>query len=130
MINVGALRLVVMLVFLSVICLNVGAIRLVQYIKSYLHRFVWSLSNQYIHGLAAHGVHYLHRPGPTLQDAGFFILPGSKLAKISPPKNVLEVLLINYPDGVIYGCGDPIFSSHTIFTLVFVLTYQRYGTGR
>jgi hypothetical protein len=30
---------------------------------------------QYIHGLAAHGVHYLHRPGPTLQDAGFFILP-------------------------------------------------------
>jgi hypothetical protein len=35
---------------------------------------------QYIHGLAAHGVHYLHRPGPTLQDAGFFILPVSILA--------------------------------------------------
>ncbi|XP_010469945.1 PREDICTED: phosphatidylinositol:ceramide inositolphosphotransferase 3-like isoform X2 [Camelina sativa] len=132
---------------------------------------------QYIHGLAAHGVHYLHRPGPTLQDAGFFILPalgqdkafvsetvfvtifgsfilasqslriitffatqlpgpnyhcreGSKLAKIPPPKNVLEVLLINFPDGVIYGCGDLIFSSHTIFTLVFVRTYQRYGTRR
>ncbi|KAH8520295.1 hypothetical protein H0E87_001673 [Populus deltoides] len=30
---------------------------------------------QYIHGLAAHGIHYLHRPGPTLQDAGFFLLP-------------------------------------------------------
>uniref|UniRef100_A0A0E0LJ54 Uncharacterized protein n=1 Tax=Oryza punctata TaxID=4537 RepID=A0A0E0LJ54_ORYPU len=30
---------------------------------------------QYIHGLAAHGVHYLHRPGPTLQDLGFMILP-------------------------------------------------------
>ncbi|EEF34524.1 conserved hypothetical protein [Ricinus communis] len=30
---------------------------------------------QYIHGLAARGVHYLHRPGPTLQDAGFFLLP-------------------------------------------------------
>ncbi|KAF2306230.1 hypothetical protein GH714_015903 [Hevea brasiliensis] len=29
----------------------------------------------YIHGLAARGVHYLHRPGPTLQDAGFFLLP-------------------------------------------------------
>ncbi|CAD5319855.1 unnamed protein product [Arabidopsis thaliana] len=159
---------------------------------------------QYIHGLAAHGVHYLHRPGPTLQDAGFFILPalgqdkaffsetvfvtifgsfilwtfhpfvshskkictvliwcrvfvylaasqslriitffatqlpgpnyhcreGSKLAKIPPPKNVLEVLLINFPDGVIYGCGDLIFSSHTIFALVFVRTYQRYGTRR
>uniref|UniRef100_A0A1J3I793 Phosphatidylinositol:ceramide inositolphosphotransferase 3 n=1 Tax=Noccaea caerulescens TaxID=107243 RepID=A0A1J3I793_NOCCA len=159
---------------------------------------------QYIHGLAAHGVHYLHRPGPTLQDAGFFILPelgkdrafvsetvfvtifgsfilwtfhpfvshskkictvliwcrvfvylaasqslriitffstqlpgpnyhcreGSKLAKIPPPKNVLEVLLMNFPYGVVYGCGDLIFSSHTIFTLVFVRTYQRYGTRR
>ncbi|KAF3454612.1 hypothetical protein FNV43_RR05060 [Rhamnella rubrinervis] len=30
---------------------------------------------QYIHGLAAHGIHYLHRPGPTLQDAGFFFFP-------------------------------------------------------
>ncbi|XWS28757.1 hypothetical protein CRYUN_Cryun25bG0098600 [Craigia yunnanensis] len=30
---------------------------------------------QYIHGLAAHGVHYLHRPGATLQDVGFFLLP-------------------------------------------------------
>lgn len=34
------------------------------------------------------------------------------------------------PRGVIYGCGDLIFSSHMIFTLVFVLTYQRYGTRR
>jgi hypothetical protein len=30
---------------------------------------------QYIHGLAAKGVHYIHRPGPTLQDLGFFLLP-------------------------------------------------------
>ncbi|WOL14931.1 phosphatidylinositol:ceramide inositolphosphotransferase isoform X2 [Canna indica] len=30
---------------------------------------------QYIHGLAARGVHYLHRPGPTLQDLGFMALP-------------------------------------------------------
>jgi hypothetical protein len=30
---------------------------------------------QYIHGLAARGVHYLHQPGPTLQDLGFMILP-------------------------------------------------------
>lgn len=30
---------------------------------------------QYIHGLAARGVHYLHRPGPTLQDLGFMLLP-------------------------------------------------------
>lgn len=30
---------------------------------------------QYIHGLAAHGVHYIHRPGPTLQDTGYHFLP-------------------------------------------------------
>jgi hypothetical protein len=183
----------------------VGALKLVHYINPICIVIVsGSFLNQYIHGLAAHGVHYLHRPGPTLQDAGFFILPalgqdkaffsetvfvtifgsfilwtfhpfvshskkictvliwcrvfvylaasqslriitffatqlpgpnyhcreGSKLAKIPPPKNVLEVLLINFPDGVIYGCGDLIFSSHTIFTLVFVRTYQRYGTRR
>ncbi|KAL5651776.1 hypothetical protein ACJX0J_037234, partial [Zea mays] len=38
----------------------------------------WVFGNaftKYIHGLAAHGVHYLHRPGPTLQDLGFMILP-------------------------------------------------------
>ncbi|GLU02281.1 hypothetical protein SLE2022_195360 [Rubroshorea leprosula] len=159
---------------------------------------------QYIHGLAAHGVHYLHRPGPTLQDAGFFLLPelgpdknymsetvftiifcsfvlwtfhpfvfqckriytvliwcrvfaylvvsqslriitfystqlpgpnyhcreGSKLARLPRPESLLQVLLINFPQGAIYGCGDLIFSSHMIFSLVFVRTYQKYGTRR
>ncbi|PKI34851.1 hypothetical protein CRG98_044755 [Punica granatum] len=159
---------------------------------------------QYIHGLAARGVHYLHRPGPTLQDVGFYLLPelgqdkayisetvftfvflsfvlwtfhpfifktkkiytvlvwcrvlaflvgsqflriitfystqlpgpnyhcreGSKLARLPHPQSVFEVLLINFPRGAIYGCGDLIFSSHMIFTLVFVLTYQKYGTKR
>ncbi|XP_059647128.1 phosphatidylinositol:ceramide inositolphosphotransferase 1-like [Cornus florida] len=159
---------------------------------------------QYIHGLAARGVHYFHRPGPTLQDVGFFLLPelgqdnayisetvftfiflsfvlwsfhpfifkskkiytvllwcrvlaflvgcqflriitfystqlpgpnyhcreGSKLARLPRPDSVLEVLLINFPRGVLYGCGDLIFSSHMIFSLVFVRTYQKYGTWR
>ncbi|GER55855.1 phosphatidylinositol:ceramideinositolphosphotransferase [Striga asiatica] len=148
---------------------------------------------QYIHGLAARGVHYFHRPGPTLQDVGFFLLPelgqdrayisetvftfvflsfvlwtfhpfilknkkiytvliwcrvlaflvacqflriitfystqlpgpnyhcreGSKLARLPPPE---------IPKGVLYGCGDLIFSSHMIFSLVFVRTYHKYGT--
>ncbi|KAG5550366.1 hypothetical protein RHGRI_015355 [Rhododendron griersonianum] len=188
-------------------------------------------SPQYIHGLAARGVHYIHRPGPTLQDVGYFLLPelgqdkayisetvfsfiflsfilvrfrillcntpvhnryffphmfcvpvqwsfhpfifkskkiytvlvwcrvlaflvacqflriitfystqlpgpnyhcreGSKLATLPRPESVLEVLLINFPRGVIYGCGDLIFSSHMIFSLVFVRTYQKYGTHR
>ncbi|XP_077238847.1 phosphatidylinositol:ceramide inositolphosphotransferase-like isoform X2 [Tasmannia lanceolata] len=159
---------------------------------------------QYIHGLAARGVHYLHRPGPILHDVGFLILPelgqerafisesvftfmfisfalwtfhpfvfqikkfhtvliwrrilaflvasqclriitfystqlpgpnyhcreGSKLATLPRPDNLLEVLLINFPSGIVYGCGDLIFSSHMIFALVFVLTYQKYGTLR
>ncbi|XP_062085087.1 phosphatidylinositol:ceramide inositolphosphotransferase 3 [Humulus lupulus] len=159
---------------------------------------------QYLHGLAAHGVHYLHRPGPTLQDTGFLLLPelgperaymsetlfsviffsfilwtfnpfffqskriytvliwcrvlaylavsqilrimtfystqlpgpnyhcreGSKLARLPPPKSAIKVLLINFPHGAIYGCGDLIFSSHMIFTLVFVHTYQKFGTKR
>lgn len=158
---------------------------------------------QYIHGLAARGVHYFHRPGPILQDVGFYLLPelgqdrayisetvfttiflsfvlwtfhpfifktkkiytvliwcrvlaflvgcqflrsitfystqlpgpnyhcreGSKLATLPPPSNILEVLLI-VPRGVLYGCGDLIFSSHMIFSLVFVRTYQKYGTRR
>ncbi|KAK9195987.1 hypothetical protein WN943_004115 [Citrus x changshan-huyou] len=157
---------------------------------------------QYIHGLAARGVHYLHRPGPTLQDLGFMLLPelgqdkaymsetlftfiflsfflwtfhpfilkskkiytvlvwcrvlsflvfsqmlriltfystqlpgpnyhcreGSKLATLPRPHSAVEVLFINFPRGVLYGCGDLIFSSHMIFTLVFVRTYQKYGT--
>ncbi|KAL5580866.1 hypothetical protein UlMin_013308 [Ulmus minor] len=159
---------------------------------------------QYLHGLAAHGVHYLHRPGPILQDSGYFLVPelgqerayisetlfasifcsfilwtihpfffqskkiytvliwcrvlaylvvsqilriitfystqlpgpnyhcreGSRLARLPPPRSAIEVLLINFPHGVIHGCGDLIFSSHMIFTLVFVRTYQKYGTNR
>ncbi|WOL02004.1 hypothetical protein Cni_G10723 [Canna indica] len=159
---------------------------------------------QYVHGLAARGVHYLHRPGPTLQDLGFMILPelgqergyiseslftfvfltffvwtfhpfvyhikrfytvllwrrilaflvasqilrivtfystqlpgpnyhcreGSKLARLPPPESLTEVLLLNFPRGVLYGCGDLIFSSHMIFILVFVRTYHKYGSKR
>ncbi|KAI4341290.1 hypothetical protein MLD38_026029 [Melastoma candidum] len=159
---------------------------------------------QYIHGLAARGVHYLHRPGPVLQDMGFLLIPelgqenayisestfgiiffsfvlwsfhpfvyqnkkiytvllwcrvlaylvasqilriitfystqlpgpnyhcreGSKLSTLPPPGSPFEVLLLNFPRGVFYGCGDLIFSSHMIFTLVFVNTYQQYGTKR
>ncbi|KAK3165972.1 hypothetical protein QOZ80_1AG0039990 [Eleusine coracana subsp. coracana] len=159
---------------------------------------------QYIHGLAARGVHYLHRPGPLLQDLGFMALPelgrersfvsesvfasifisfllwtfhpfiyhskrfytvllwrrvlaflvasqflriitfystqlpgpnyhcreGSNMATLPPPNNILEVLVINFPRGVNFGCGDLIFSSHMIFTLVFVRTYHKYGANR
>ncbi|KAG5095293.1 hypothetical protein JHK84_050881 [Glycine max] len=64
-------------------------------------------------------------PGPN-----YHCREGSKLATLPHPDSVFEVLLINFPRGVIYGCGDLIFSSHMIFTLVFVNTYHRYGTRR
>ncbi|GFY83703.1 inositol phosphorylceramide synthase 1 [Actinidia rufa] len=38
--------------------------------------------------------------------------------------------IFGFPRGVLYGCGDLIFSSHMIFSLVFVRTYQKYGTWR
>ncbi|KAJ4730749.1 Phosphatidylinositol:ceramide inositolphosphotransferase [Rhynchospora pubera] len=62
-------------------------------------------------------------PGPN-----YHCREGSPLARLPPPDNVLEVLLINFPRGTLFGCGDLIFSSHMIFTLVFVLTYQKYGS--
>ncbi|KAF8080048.1 hypothetical protein N665_0979s0004 [Sinapis alba] len=105
-----------------------------------------TLSPYYIHGLAAKGVHYIHRPGPTLQDQlGFFLLPelGQERSYISETvflaQTITVVRVLNLP-----GCHglktllrfsrltvkDLIFSSHMIFTLVFVLTYQKYGTKR
>ncbi|KAI4378494.1 hypothetical protein MLD38_015965 [Melastoma candidum] len=151
---------------------------------------------QYIHGLAARGVRYLHRPGPVLPDLCFFLIPelGPQNAYISEStfgviffsfflwtfhpfvyqnKKIYTVLLWCrvlaylvasqilriltfyatqlpgqmitatraqsfpgyhhhelFPRGVFYGCGDLIFSSDMIFTLVFVSTYHQYGTKR
>ncbi|KAG6492265.1 hypothetical protein ZIOFF_047219 [Zingiber officinale] len=64
-------------------------------------------------------------PGPN-----YHCREGSELARLPPPQSISEVLLLNFPQGMIYGCGDLIFSSHMIFTLVFVLTYQKYGSKR
>lgn len=58
----GALITLFLSVFLCLICLSIYA------------KFIYTVF-QYIHGLAARGVHYLHRPGPTLQDVGFYLLP-------------------------------------------------------
>ncbi|RWW77546.1 hypothetical protein BHE74_00014291, partial [Ensete ventricosum] len=47
----------------------------------------------YIHGLAARGVHYLHRPGPTLQDLGYMILPWTFHPFVYHSKRFYTVLL-------------------------------------
>ncbi|KAG6432428.1 hypothetical protein SASPL_104004 [Salvia splendens] len=41
-----------------------------------------------------------------------------------------KLSLPGIPRGVLYGCGDLIFSSHVIFSLVFVRTFHKYGTHR
>lgn len=63
-------------------------------------------------------------PGPN-----YHCRVGSKLAILPPPKSIWEVLLLNFSHGLNFGCGDLIFSSHMIFTLVFVLTYHKYGSN-
>ncbi|KAH0730022.1 hypothetical protein KY289_001210 [Solanum tuberosum] len=63
-------------------------------------------------------------PGPN-----YHCREGSKLATLPPPDNILQSLLI-VPRGVLYGCADLIISSHMILSLVFVQTYQKYGTRR
>ncbi|PKA48631.1 Phosphatidylinositol:ceramide inositolphosphotransferase [Apostasia shenzhenica] len=64
-------------------------------------------------------------PGPN-----YHCREGSPLARLPPPGSIFEVLFINFPRGIFYGCGDLIFSSHMIFTLVFVRTYHKYGSKR
>ncbi|KAG5554038.1 hypothetical protein RHGRI_011792 [Rhododendron griersonianum] len=63
-------------------------------------------------------------PGPN-----YHCREGSKSATLPPPDNILKALII-LPRGILYGCGDLIFSSHMIFSLVFVRTYQKYGMQR
>ncbi|KAE9455578.1 hypothetical protein C3L33_12523, partial [Rhododendron williamsianum] len=154
---------------------NMGLVVIHKKMSLYIRRE----ASKYFHGLAARGVHYFHRPGPLLQDVGFFLLPelgqnkayisetvftfvflsfflwsfhpfilkskkiytvllwcrvlaflsGSKSATLPPPDNILKALII-LPRGILYGCGDLIFSSHMIFSLVFVRTYQKYGMQR
>lgn len=161
------------------------------------------LIGQYLHGVAARGVHFIHRPGPVLQDTGFLLLrelgqerayvsetvftfiflsfflwtfhpfifkskkiytvliwcrvlaflcgcqilriltfystqlpgpnyhcrEGSRFATLPRPHHIMEYFIV-IPRGMLYGCGDLIFSSHMIFSLVFVRTYHKYGTKR
>jgi len=58
------------------------------------------------------------------------ILPGPNYhcrpdsTEYNPPKTVFEILMRKNP---FLGCGDLVFSSHTIFVLLSALTYTKYG---
>ncbi|KAJ0680345.1 putative aquaporin [Helianthus annuus] len=51
---------------------------------------------QYIHGLAARGVHYLHRPGPVLQDTGFFLLPELGQGRACASETVFTFVFLSF----------------------------------
>lgn len=64
-------------------------------------------------------------PGPN-----YHCRVGSPAAVLPPPKSFQDVFFLNLSRGVLFGCGDLIFSSHMTFTLTMVLTYNRFGTTR
>lgn len=70
---------------------------------------------QYLHGLAAHGVHYLHRPGPTLQDAGFFLLPELGRDKTYMSETLFAVIFFSF---VSWTFHPFVFQSKKIYTVL------------
>eukprot|EP00897_Mesotaenium_endlicherianum_P002805 jgi/Mesen1/2552/ME000162S01682 len=64
-------------------------------------------------------------PGPN-----YHCRVGSPAATLPPPKNIQDVVVLNLSRGVLFGCGDLIFSSHMTFSLTMVLTYNKFGTTR
>ncbi|KAK8711967.1 hypothetical protein V6N13_147221 [Hibiscus sabdariffa] len=70
---------------------------------------------QYIHGLAAHGVHYLHRPGPTLQDLGYFLLPELGQDKAYISETVFSFVFLSF---VLWTFHPFVFKSKKIYTVL------------
>ncbi|XP_022888971.1 phosphatidylinositol:ceramide inositolphosphotransferase 1-like [Olea europaea var. sylvestris] len=69
---------------------------------------------QYIHGLAARGIHYFHRPGPILQDVGFFLLPELGLDKAYISETVFTFVFLSF---VLWTFHPFIFKSKKIYTV-------------
>ncbi|KAG6745214.1 hypothetical protein POTOM_051859 [Populus tomentosa] len=70
---------------------------------------------QYIHGLAARGVHYLHRPGPTLQDVGFFLLPEFGQDKSYISETLFTFVFLSF---IVWTFHPFIFKSKKIYTVL------------
>lgn len=67
--------------------------------------------------------------GTVLPGPNYHCRAGSPDATLPPPTSIWDVLWIG---GRTLGgnCGDLIFSSHTIFILVFLLNYHKYGGSK
>ncbi|KAG7949601.1 hypothetical protein I3843_13G071000 [Carya illinoinensis] len=70
---------------------------------------------KYIHGLAAHGVHYLHRPGPTLQDVGFLLIPELGEDKAYMSETIFVFIFCSF---VLWTFHPFFFQSKRIYTVL------------
>lgn len=70
---------------------------------------------QYIHGLAARGVHYIHRPGPTLQDLGYIVLPELGQDKSYISETVFTCVFVSF---VLWTFHPFIIKSKKIYTVL------------
>ncbi|GAQ85288.1 Inositolphosphorylceramide Synthase [Klebsormidium nitens] len=64
-------------------------------------------------------------PGPN-----YHCHEGSPWATLPVPHSFKDLFFLNIARAGMFGCGDLIFSSHMSFALVFMLTYNKYGTTR
>eukprot|EP00898_Chlorokybus_atmophyticus_P009135 jgi/Chlat1/9222/Chrsp98S08479 len=51
---------------------------------------------QYVHGVAAHGAHFLHKPGPVLHDVGFDLVPELGVSRKYMSEWVFFVILFSF----------------------------------
>ncbi|KAJ6806841.1 phosphatidylinositol:ceramide inositolphosphotransferase-like [Iris pallida] len=70
---------------------------------------------QYIHGLAARGVHYLHRPGPVLQDLGFMVLPELGQERSYVSETLFTTMFISF---LLRGLSKMIAFGHALLAVV------------
>ncbi|XP_023522731.1 phosphatidylinositol:ceramide inositolphosphotransferase 1-like isoform X2 [Cucurbita pepo subsp. pepo] len=78
---------------------------------------------QYIHGVAAQGIHYLHRPGPTLQDTGYFLLQELGEDKAYVSETVFSLIFFSF---VLWTFHPFVYQSKRIYTVLIwcrVLAY-------
>jgi hypothetical protein len=84
---------------------------------------------QYIHGLAARGVHYLHRPGPLLQDLGFMALPELGQDKGYLSESIFSSIFLSF---VLWTFHPFIYHSKRFYTVLIwrrVLAFLVVSTG-
>ncbi|KAK8925882.1 Phosphatidylinositol:ceramide inositolphosphotransferase [Platanthera zijinensis] len=73
---------------------------------------------QYVHGVAARGIHYLHRPGPVLQDLGFSLLPELGPDKAYVSETLFSVIFFSF---ILWTFHPFIYHNKRFYTLLLWL---------